>query len=384
MPRITVLFSCALLLCLPMTATAQNEVLNELYGNGVHAYFSSDYAKAHEHLTAAVDGGSSDPRVLYFRALCYLKTGREALAQDDLAAASKIEMEAGNLSERVNRALTRVQGTGRLKVESHRSEARLAVFQQRAKATKKRFDSGGAASDPAFPVAPVERPAAEPDLFDPPADPAPTDPAPAKPADPFAEPAPAKPADPAPAKPVDPFADPAAEPAPAKAEPADPSADPAAEPAPAKPADPAPAKADPDDPFADPAAEPAPAKPAEPAVDPAPAKPADPFADPPAEGGAKPAAAGAAKPPSDNATIGIGRALGDAILGGAKEAGNADTDGKGDVQVIEPESKPADPFGDDPVNEPAPAPVADPFGDDDAAPADDAGAEEDPFGDDNS
>ncbi|MEE3219319.1 MAG: hypothetical protein VX257_03605, partial [Planctomycetota bacterium] len=75
MPRITVLFSCALLLCLPMTATAQNEVLNELYGNGVHAYFSSDYAKAHEHLTAAVDGGSSDPRVLYFRALCYLKTG---------------------------------------------------------------------------------------------------------------------------------------------------------------------------------------------------------------------------------------------------------------------------------------------------------------------
>ncbi|MFP6657313.1 MAG: hypothetical protein VB853_03965, partial [Pirellulales bacterium] len=118
MPRITVLLSCALLLCLPMTATAQNEVLNELYGNGVHAYFSSDYAKAHEHLTAAVDGGSSDPRVLYFRALCYLETGREAMAQDDLAQAAKIEMEAGNLSERVNRALTRVQGTSRLKVES--------------------------------------------------------------------------------------------------------------------------------------------------------------------------------------------------------------------------------------------------------------------------
>ncbi|MFP6692772.1 MAG: hypothetical protein VB875_07135, partial [Pirellulales bacterium] len=349
---------------------AQNEVLNELYGNGVHAYFSSDYAKAHEHLTAAVDGGSSDPRVLYFRALCYLETGREAMAQDDLAQAAKIEMEAGNLSERVNRALTRVQGTARLKVESYRSEARLAVFQQRAKATKKRFDSGGAASDPAFPVAPVERPAAEPDLFDPPADPAATDPAPAKPADPFAEPAPAKPADPpadpAPAKPVDPFADPAAEPAPAK------------------PAEPAPAKADPDDPFADPAAEPAPAKPAEPAIDPAPAEPAD----PPAEGGAKPAAAGAEKPPSDNATIGIGRALSDAILGGAKEAGSAVDALPGVVtDEAEPESKPAepeDPFGDDPVNEPAPAPVADPFGDDDAAPADDAGAEEDPFGDDNS
>lgn len=55
---------------------AQEAVLGQLYGSGVHAYFSGDYLKAYEKLTAASDAGSRDPRVYYFRGLVYLKLGR--------------------------------------------------------------------------------------------------------------------------------------------------------------------------------------------------------------------------------------------------------------------------------------------------------------------
>ncbi len=53
---------------------AQEAVLEELYGSGVHKYFSGDYAGADADLTAAVDGGSRDPRVYYFRGLARLAT----------------------------------------------------------------------------------------------------------------------------------------------------------------------------------------------------------------------------------------------------------------------------------------------------------------------
>ena len=60
MPRIRIFLSTVCLFGLTLTGSAQTEALNELYGSGVHAYFSHDYAKAHEYLTAAVDGGSHD------------------------------------------------------------------------------------------------------------------------------------------------------------------------------------------------------------------------------------------------------------------------------------------------------------------------------------
>ena len=43
-------------------AKAQEDLLAELYGRGVHAYFAKEYVDAHEQFTAAIDGGSADPR----------------------------------------------------------------------------------------------------------------------------------------------------------------------------------------------------------------------------------------------------------------------------------------------------------------------------------
>jgi hypothetical protein len=62
---------------------AQDAVLEQLYGSGMHAYFSRDYIKAHEYLTSAIDAGTKDPRPHYFRGLTYLKLGRQADGQID-------------------------------------------------------------------------------------------------------------------------------------------------------------------------------------------------------------------------------------------------------------------------------------------------------------
>ncbi len=52
---------------------AQEAVLGQEYGAGVHAFFTGDYASAYEHLTTAIQGGSKDPRAFYFRGLACLK-----------------------------------------------------------------------------------------------------------------------------------------------------------------------------------------------------------------------------------------------------------------------------------------------------------------------
>ena len=48
---------------------AQDPILAQFYGSGVHEYFSGGYRQAIADLTEAVDGGTKDPRVFYFRAL---------------------------------------------------------------------------------------------------------------------------------------------------------------------------------------------------------------------------------------------------------------------------------------------------------------------------
>ena len=48
---------------------AQEAVLGQMYGNGVHAYFAQDYLKAHQYFTTAIEGHSQDPRCFYFRGL---------------------------------------------------------------------------------------------------------------------------------------------------------------------------------------------------------------------------------------------------------------------------------------------------------------------------
>lgn len=285
------------LACFAITLRAQDTLLQELYGRGVHAFFSGQYEQAHDLFTLAIDQGSQDPRVYYFRGLTYSRTGRPDEAESDFKEGARLEASGAAIQLDIGRALQRVQGRTRLKLENERYSAKLAVHLESSQRRRERYEAfqqneervirdpaaatatpevePPATTDPTDPfgdVTPPTTPATDPnpmtppdatppnDVFSPPAD---------NTLDPFADPGAAKPATSGEAE--NPFADPAV---PVTVPPEDaadagaPANDPFAEPPAAKP----PANgADPADPFAEPPA-------AKPAMD-----PNDPFAEPPAK-----------------------------------------------------------------------------------------------------
>ena len=152
-----------------MPLAAQDAVLSQLYGNGVHAYFSQDYVKAHEYFTRAIDGHSQDPRVYYFRGLDLLKLGRPQEADADFKQGAELESAIDPTRVyNVARALERVQGSDRARLESFRLEARMSVlkkaeeehtrrYQETVKEQRDFLQQQSAAS-----VKPVESPAESP------------------------------------------------------------------------------------------------------------------------------------------------------------------------------------------------------------------------------
>src|SRR5207253_1283058 len=67
------------------------DVLGDLYGSGVHAYFAGRYQDACDSLNTAINGGSKDPRTYYFRAMAKLKLGKDAEAKSDLQQGAQLE-----------------------------------------------------------------------------------------------------------------------------------------------------------------------------------------------------------------------------------------------------------------------------------------------------
>jgi hypothetical protein len=117
-----------------MPLAAQDAVLGQLYGNGVHAYFGQDYVKAHELFTQAIDGHTQDPRAYYFRGLDLLKLGRPHEAEADFKQGAKLESAIDpSRVYNVARALERIQGSDRARLESFRLEARMTVLQKAEK-----------------------------------------------------------------------------------------------------------------------------------------------------------------------------------------------------------------------------------------------------------
>lgn len=306
----------AALVCVVTTTNnglAQDALLNDLYGRGVHAFFGRQFAEAHELFTEAIDSGSRDPRNYYFRGLANSRLGRPDEAKTDFQKGAEMELVATDQFYNVSQSLTRIQGGDRLQLEQVRSTARLASYQRDVRRKLQRYEEAKQAEEKVIrkPVGPpadsTTPPAANTsateeagDLFAQPKTEKAPEKAAAKPADapedPFGEKPAAKPAG------EDPFGGDAPAPKPAAPPAGD---DPfGGDDAPAKPA----AKPAADDPFgADagaeekPAAKPAPAP--EPA--PAPAKPddeKDPFADEPADMKKEPAAPAKepAKPADDD------------------------------------------------------------------------------------
>jgi len=119
---------------------AQEAVLEQIYGRGVHAYFSQDYQTAHQRFTMAIENGAEDPRVYYFRGLTYMNLGRPEQAEGDFEKGAKLETKDLDRSYNVAKALERVQGAVRLDLEQHRVKARMASLERQQTIRRARYD----------------------------------------------------------------------------------------------------------------------------------------------------------------------------------------------------------------------------------------------------
>lgn len=140
MLRKTPLMTWGIVLTLSLQAFGQFDALEELYGNGVHAYNGGNYTEAYNELTRALENGSADPRVHYFRGLSYLRLGRPQEARRDFADGAKLEMADSDRFYNVSKSLERVQGRPRALLERFRAEARLTAFHAREQARFERYE----------------------------------------------------------------------------------------------------------------------------------------------------------------------------------------------------------------------------------------------------
>lgn len=124
--------------CLSPLATAQDAILLELYGRGVHAYFAGNSQQAIEYLSSAINAGSRDPRVYYFRGLSMQCQGYSG--ESDLRYAAELEVADSDEFYGVGRALERIQGRQRLEIERYRTEARLAALQRQQQLRRQRYE----------------------------------------------------------------------------------------------------------------------------------------------------------------------------------------------------------------------------------------------------
>jgi hypothetical protein len=127
-------------------SAADDPVLATAFGTGVHAYHAGDYQRAFDDLTTVVEGGASDPRAFYFRGLAALKLGRLDEAEADFATGAAREAAAVG-GWNVPRSLERIQGEDRLRLERHRSKARVALMQRRREAIVRRYTEIDAAQE---------------------------------------------------------------------------------------------------------------------------------------------------------------------------------------------------------------------------------------------
>ena len=172
----------AVMACLwagPKPAVAQSPVLVEIYGRGVHAYHAGRLNEATALLTQAIDNRLQDPRAYYFRGLAAMSQGLTTEAEEDFRAGGRLEA-TGRFGDSIGRALTRVQGGARLRLEAIRDETRLAALAAANAASDQRYrEFPGATAGPIPPAPAAPAPAAPSGSADVPGAPAPVAPAPA-------------------------------------------------------------------------------------------------------------------------------------------------------------------------------------------------------------
>jgi hypothetical protein len=124
---------------------ADELLLEQFYGNGVHSYNQGDFRGAYDALTSAVDGGTNDPRVFYFRGLTYLQLGRDPEAKSDFEKGAELEVGDSADVYPVNRSLERVQGSARKILEQYRTKIHAVAVQRTEKERQARYEQRAAA-----------------------------------------------------------------------------------------------------------------------------------------------------------------------------------------------------------------------------------------------
>jgi hypothetical protein len=136
---IVLLVAGAATLC-AFSLSAQEAVLSQEYGSGVHSYFAGNYVKAYEQLTTAIDGGMKDPRAFYFRGLAMLNLGRPQDARLDFRAGAALEANDVNNLYNVGKSLERIQGSARAELEAYRVDARMRKFELEERLQRARYE----------------------------------------------------------------------------------------------------------------------------------------------------------------------------------------------------------------------------------------------------
>ncbi len=131
----------AVLVGVPELHAQDSAELSAIYGRGVHAYFSNQSHQAEQHFTQAIQAGSSDPRVFYFRAVVRMRMGRQHEAENDMQVGADYEARNPGRMGSISKALERVQGHSRRKLEKFRRQARLNRVQVRRHQSHARYET---------------------------------------------------------------------------------------------------------------------------------------------------------------------------------------------------------------------------------------------------
>ncbi len=139
--RIAVFLTLTALVGVATSRAQDSPATAELYGSGVHAYFSNDLGTAIELFTQAIASSTEDPRVYYFRAMALRKMGRRSEADQDLEIGASLEVADADGYYPVDSSIERLQGEGRIALEQHRRQARFAATQARRQSNQQRYEA---------------------------------------------------------------------------------------------------------------------------------------------------------------------------------------------------------------------------------------------------
>ena len=105
-------------------------VLEELFGEGTHAYYAGQLRRAYQMLSQAIAGGLQDPRAYYMRGVVLERLGRPEQAAKDFYRGAELEVRLEADGVAINRFLMRVQGRVRVKLERIRRQVRTQVLRR--------------------------------------------------------------------------------------------------------------------------------------------------------------------------------------------------------------------------------------------------------------